>query len=501
MPEPDGLVRKGKPDGNRVVVLHSQVYIALFKLAVSRLPSRTLGVLLGEPGIAGESDAPRAWITVREAVPLSLISTPRGLAPDYTSRQNLDERLHSSESLQIVGLFYADPGIGRLGPGVSFRDLAQAAGSAMDLLLLVNPLTNEGAFYTVNAHGWEPLPGFYESGSTLGRRARSKTVAGVIPWHSEVRNAAGWLDALVKGQDPGEVPPGPTANLDRDGNSLTHLEQGREWGTPTVALPALSRPVDGNTGWLGASVETAPAPASRRAGLIWRVALVCLALVALGALLLNVRLAGLSDPGTGVVESTVTPLSQAAVPTATSSGDVALPTPSITSVSTPTGVSVTPTGVVAVTVVTGSHVFRFQESDFTGGEMPQGGRYRGRTALLLNAGGGVESTAMARFNLNLEAGGPIDGASLTVEGLDSSDAVKAIIRITLNNMVVYEGADPLANELSTSSQQANWTSHTWQIPGPAFRQGANTLTITNLSTSVGGSAQPFVVFDLASISW
>ncbi len=580
----NGLVRKGEPGGNVRVVLPSQAYTSLFKLAVDRLPSETIGVLIGETLLLDTEGGNQNWITIRDAVPLTLVSTPHGLGVDRAAWQGLYNRLSNSynegyDTLQVVGWFYAAPGVGMLSPIVSFDDLTQAIGFQANLLLLVNPLTNEGAFYSVYDDGWEPVGGFYEvvsdEGQRKGRRAKSKGSSDIIPWHSEVKNATEWLDTLVgcsAAPDPAEpedtsaqtstLPvadtnanapldsePGANAPLDSEpgANAPLDSEPGREpigtesppeyrdnrpeqetqYGSPTVALPLTTQRMPGPARWVAAE-EVGPAPSRVTISLIWKVALACLALVLLVALVMNIASGGSSGLPAESSGPTITPLSQSDVPTAPTAVGV-LPggmpqstgvletaitgtpsaTPSPTSIratatatAVPPSATATPGTPFVPTVVTGSHEFRFEEGDFTGGYRPSGDLYRGRTARLLYATRTQESTITVKFNLNLQAGGPIDGADLVLTGMDSADAVKASVRITLNNVVVFEGADPLANELlNTPADSANWTTHTWRVPGSAFRQGANTLTITNLSASVRGSTQPFVVFDYASISW
>src|SRR4051812_2752094 len=98
------LVRKGSP---RIltVVLHPRVFVAVMKVSRARMPVATFGALVGKVEPVGG----KKQIMVVEVVPAEL-SLPAARAKAW---ENLKTRLAADDSdLELVGWFYADPGIG-----------------------------------------------------------------------------------------------------------------------------------------------------------------------------------------------------------------------------------------------------------------------------------------------------------------------------------------------------------------------------------------------------
>jgi hypothetical protein len=143
-----------------------------------------------------------------------------------------------------------------------------------------------------------------------------------------------------------------------------------------------------------------------------------------------------------------------------------------------------------------------QDSNFTGGYTTPDGRYRGHSALWLLAQtdpGPQSSVATARFNLNLQTGGPVGSPSLTLTGLDSSEQAGTPLSVTLNRQTLYKGPDPLPNDFPAERVgEGNWGSYTWKLDPGILSQGANVLTLTNLDTS---AAAGFIIIDTAEIAW
>jgi hypothetical protein len=88
-------------------------------------------------------------------------------------------------------------------------------------------------------------------------------------------------------------------------------------------------------------------------------------------------------------------------------------------------------------------------------------------------------------------------ATLTIEGMDSEDAVKTPIRIALNGVMLFQNASPFPND-DRPLQSGRWSSITLPFDASILRQGANTLTIVNLAPGSKG-LPPFVAVDYAVV--
>ncbi len=209
----------------------------------------------------------------------------------------------------------------------------------------------------------------------------------------------------------------------------------------------------------------------------------------------------LSAPATVATPSDVQPSTMAPATA------IAADTPSSRAVSEATAVPTAPSGLrpfntpmPPVTVIAAGNAVTLQSSDFTGAYRPSEGRYRNRTARLIYGQDSSYSTAVGRFNLNVAALGTSANVRLTLSGLDSEEEGKTTIRITLNEKLVYEGANPLPN--SPTDQEAasqGWGTYSWPISLDILNQGVNTLSITNLS--LGGKVEGgmFLALDYAAI--
>ena len=139
------------------------------------------------------------------------------------------------------------------------------------------------------------------------------------------------------------------------------------------------------------------------------------------------------------------------------------------------------------------------DTQFSGGYTRTDGHYHGRTARWVYGQGTQYSTMTAHFKMS---GGPVGSASLAVVGVDSEDLPKTPIRITINGAVIYEGPDPLPNDLRTGPNgPGNWGSQAWEFDPTILHDGDNTLSIINLDPSDKVNYPLFFMLDYATVSW
>jgi serine/threonine-protein kinase len=90
-------------------------------------------------------------------------------------------------------------------------------------------------------------------------------------------------------------------------------------------------------------------------------------------------------------------------------------------------------------------------------------------------------------------GRPEGEATLTLIGMDGEDAPKMPIRITINDVVVFEGENPLPNH--------RWGQARFEVPEGALREGENTLTIRSRSDQDNYRSPHFFMLDAAQLEW
>ncbi len=188
---------------------------------------------------------------------------------------------------------------------------------------------------------------------------------------------------------------------------------------------------------------------------------------------------------TDTPEPTETP--QPPLPTVTAA-------PEVTTPPEPTG-----TPEVQLPPPEGGNSINLDDTQFSGGYARSDGHYHGRTARWVYGQGTQYSAMTAHFKMRGEPGG---SASLTVVGVDSEDPPKTPIRITINGVVIYEGPDPLPNDLRTGPNgPGNWGTYTWQFDPTILHKGDNTLSIINLDPSDKVNYPLFFMLDYAIVSW
>jgi hypothetical protein len=192
------------------VAFHSHAYAILMEEARSAMPSETLGLLFGTARASGYvglnwAKPKNLRITVKEAVPVRLASRGDTLERHTLSPKLLGERAATrGHGLKLVGWFYADPGIGIFPPRISVEEIQRNLPDNADLFLLVNPSTDQGAFYSWNGRQYVPHAGFDEA--LPGPEPAKESATPLADWNDEVRGF-GACDARWFGTLLAEVPP------------------------------------------------------------------------------------------------------------------------------------------------------------------------------------------------------------------------------------------------------------------------------------------------------
>lgn len=139
-----------------------------------------------------------------------------------------------------------------------------------------------------------------------------------------------------------------------------------------------------------------------------------------------------------------------------------------------------------------------EDSDWTGGYRSSRGsnNYGGRSAIWVYGTATTFSEMRASFTLQ---GVPTGSAELSVEAMDSEDAAKTPILITINGRELYRGPSPFAND-DLPLDSGTWETQVWRFDSAWLRSGENVLAINN--TAVGAfSRPPFLVLDYAEVTY
>jgi hypothetical protein len=126
--------------------------------------------------------------------------------------------------------------------------------------------------------------------------------------------------------------------------------------------------------------------------------------------------------------------------------------------------------------------------------------YHGRSASWVYGQGTAFNTMTATFVLEPRPS-PDGRARLELVGLDGENPVKNDIRIVLNGTTLYQGPNPLPDDVCCgSSGPGNWGSAVFEFPANLLGP-QNSLSITNLSPNDCTSCSKFVMIDYAVIRY
>ncbi len=122
--------------------------------------------------------------------------------------------------------------------------------------------------------------------------------------------------------------------------------------------------------------------------------------------------------------------------------------------------------------------------------------YGGRTATWIYGTTTQYSTMQATFRVDQQ---PVGTAELSVEGMDSEGRAKTPIRITVNGVQIFQGANPLPDD-DLPLESGTWDTATWGFDAALLRPGENRITISNEAPGEF-SRPPFFMLDYAVISY
>ena len=135
------------------IAFGSRAYDTIMQGGPTGTHGQVTGLLLGVP--EHEQDGlPR--IVVGYALKLSLAADGAGFLLDQHAIDELAALSASGESANIVGWFYADPGLAASPPHISFSTVQVLMPADGNLFALVNPATNEGACYLWDGTRYHP---------------------------------------------------------------------------------------------------------------------------------------------------------------------------------------------------------------------------------------------------------------------------------------------------------------------------------------------------------
>ncbi|HVF98954.1 MAG TPA: hypothetical protein VND68_03885, partial [Chloroflexia bacterium] len=254
MQEDAGLLApKGEPTPD--IAFSPEAFSRLMEVCHTRMPAETVGALVGT-SLVGRGRR-RVEISGVEAV--EFVPAVQGVLTLKQQWETLVSNIASAEvNLCIVGWFYADPGMGLFPPRLNILSVRQTLALDDRLLLLINPLANQWAFYA-----WAGSTYVHASGFTGG----SGDVAAPVTagWDPVPRGASRWLETAIAGtmadSTRHDTEPPPTIE---DGSAAMQpgdMESGTSYDTPRRKrrrrAPSRSMALAGLGGLLGVTLVVA----------------------------------------------------------------------------------------------------------------------------------------------------------------------------------------------------------------------------------------------------
>ncbi len=93
---------------------------------------------------------------------------------------------------------------------------------------------------------------------------------------------------------------------------------------------------------------------------------------------------------------------------------------------------------------------------------------------------------------------PAGSASLSIEGMDSENAPRTPISITVNGVEIFNGPNPLPDD-DHSLETGTWATYTWTFDAALLQPGLNEISVSNLEAGAFG-LPPFFMLDYAEIT-
>jgi serine/threonine protein kinase len=146
----------------------------------------------------------------------------------------------------------------------------------------------------------------------------------------------------------------------------------------------------------------------------------------------------------------------------------------------------------------GTQTIRLDDATWQGSYRRSDGQtiYGGRSATWIYGTNTGYDTMQASFQL---AGQPLGAAVLTIDGMDSEDRAKTPISISINNIEIYRGRNPLPNDDEPVATGV-WGTVAWRFDGALLQPGQNTITISTLTPGEIGRP-PFFMLDFADLQY
>lgn len=137
---------------------------------------------------------------------------------------------------------------------------------------------------------------------------------------------------------------------------------------------------------------------------------------------------------------------------------------------------------------------RLDDDTWRGGYRSARG-YGGRSATWIYGTNTQYSSMRAAFVLDER---PTGATRLVIEGMDSEDRPKTPILITVNDVEIFNGPNPLPND-DLPLETGTWDSAAFPFDPGLLRAGQNTIQITNLKPGAF-SLPPFFMLDYALVT-
>ncbi|HEX9988555.1 MAG TPA: LysM peptidoglycan-binding domain-containing protein [Chloroflexia bacterium] len=179
------LVPNDKPTPD--IAFSAEAFSRLMDVCRARMPAETVGALVGISVVAEG----RQRVTISDVEAMEFVPAVQGILTLKQQWETLAAKVGAGQdNLCIVGWFYADPGMGVFPPRVNILSARQTLALDDSLLLLVNPLANQGAFYAWVDSTYVHVSGFTEVSDGVDAPVTTG-------WDPGIKGASRWLEAAI----------------------------------------------------------------------------------------------------------------------------------------------------------------------------------------------------------------------------------------------------------------------------------------------------------------
>ncbi|HYP42179.1 MAG TPA: LysM peptidoglycan-binding domain-containing protein [Chloroflexia bacterium] len=178
-----------KSDATPDIAFSAEALSRLMDVCRARMPAETVGALVGTSLVADG----RQHVTISGVQAIEFIPAVQGILTLKQQWETLAANVDSAEgNLGIAGWFYADPGMGVFPPRLNILSARQTLELDDKLLLLINPLANQGAFYTWVGETYVHVSGFTEVSDDMDAPVTTG-------WDPGLKGASRWLETAIAG--------------------------------------------------------------------------------------------------------------------------------------------------------------------------------------------------------------------------------------------------------------------------------------------------------------